>query len=257
MFLFLSRTLDLAASPLAWALVLAALGVSRRPALRLAPLAGAVLLYCFSIAPVANALVSRVEASAPAGYRPGAGYDAVVLLGGVVSHGATALAGAGGPAGPSLNDNVERLVTTFRLLRSGEVPRAILSGGRADPDDPVVEAEILAAELAAWGIARERLIVEGRARNTRENAVEVAEIAQAAGLRRLLVVTSAFHAERARDCFRAVDLEVDLLPVDRRAAAPWAARSLLPRPEQLDAATRALRELLGRVVYRVVGYGRA
>ncbi len=63
---------------------------------------------------------------------------------------------------------------------------------------------------------------------------------------------------RAADCFRAVGLDVDLMPVDYRATSsihglsPW-----LPRAGSLADTSAMLREALGRVVYRTNGYGRA
>ena len=119
------------------------------------------------------------------------------------------------------------------------------------------EARVLGEQLVAWGIAPERVIVEPRARNTRENAVYCAEILRARAAVRVLVVTSAFHIPRTLATFRAVDMDVDVLPVDFRAP-PAGGRDLqlLPRAGALAASTRALHEVLGRVVYRVVGYGR-
>ena len=83
-------------------------------------------------------------------------------------------------------------------------------------------------ELIDWGIAPERVVIEDQSRNTRENAVESARVARERGWKTILVVTSAFHMERALGCFRAVGLEVDALPVDQRGYDPgW--QSWLPR----------------------------
>jgi uncharacterized SAM-binding protein YcdF (DUF218 family) len=176
-------------------------------------------------------------------------YDAAVLLGGVVSHRATASAPL-----PSYNDNVERLLVTFDLLRTNRVRYAILTGGRAFGDDPIVEARVLADQLVRWGIAEERLLVEAHARNTRENAVFVQRLAAEKGLRSLLVVTSAFHMARSLAAFREVQLPVDSLPVDYRSHTSGLV-TLIPNAESLAESTHTLRELFGQVVYRVVGYG--
>jgi uncharacterized SAM-binding protein YcdF (DUF218 family) len=155
----------------------------------------------------------------------------------------------------SYNDNVERLLVTFDLLRTQRANVAILSGGRGWTDDPIVEAHVLADQLAAWGIERGRLIVEERARNTRENATLVAEITRARGYRKMLMITSAFHVPRALACFRAVGLAVDVYPVDYREYAGHGIGALIPRAEMLAASDKALREAAGRLVYRVMGYG--
>ncbi len=259
MFFYLSKRLDVLLSPFTWALVLLLLALPwRRRSLRTwkrkraLGIAGVLVLVLFGLPPVSEALMrstERVEVT----YRKDVTYDAVILLGGVTDELVQSQTGQ-----PAYNDNVERLVMTFRLLREGRATIAIVSGAAMDPAlERFGEARVLADQLVEWGIDRERVIVEAKARNTRENAVYSAEIARARGLTTVLVVTSAFHIPRSIDCFRAVDMTVDVLPVDYRAA-PLGGRELelLPRSGELAVSSRALRELLGRVVYRVVGFGR-
>jgi uncharacterized SAM-binding protein YcdF (DUF218 family) len=248
-FYVLSKTLDLLLTPLAWAAILVALGLVKPRLARAGPALGIAVLCFFSLDPVSNALLRIVEGQVPRDADDGVTYDAAVLLGGVVDHRATASA-----ALPSYNDNVERLLVTFDLLRTGRARHAILTGGKAFADDPVIEARTLADQLIAWGIAPERLLVEDRARNTRENAIFTERLAREKGLRSLVVVTSAFHMSRSLAAFRALKLDVHALPVDYRSytAGPT---SLLPNAHALAESTHTLRELFGQLVYRVVGYG--
>jgi uncharacterized SAM-binding protein YcdF (DUF218 family) len=70
-----------------------------------------------------------------------------------------------------------------------------------------------------------------------------------------VLVTSYAHVPRALGCFRAVGLEPDVLPVDRRSGdgqgGTW-----FPRPSALVKSTWALHELAGRAAYRLAGYAR-
>lgn len=245
-FYALSKVLDVLMSPLTWALVLSLVGLIRRHErwTRWAPLASAGVLYVFSIAPVSNALLRHAERSASRTMRSGVTYDAVILLGGVVSHAATATWGE-----PCYNDNVERLLVTFDLLRTGRARNVVISGGRSNPSDPVVEAEVLGKQLEDWGIEPSRVILESRARNTHENATESKRIAEEHGFKTLLMVTSARHVERALESFRKAGLDADTLPVDYRSSGRSSA-SLLPRSDELDASVHTLREIFGRWVYR-------
>jgi uncharacterized SAM-binding protein YcdF (DUF218 family) len=256
MFYTLSKILDLGLSPLTWAIVLALLAARRKGRFGRRPrrwpaLAAAGVLVLFSLEAVSNRLIAALEADAPRTYRAGERYDAVVLLGGALDHKASKDSGQ-----LAFNENVERLHATFDLLREGKARDAILSGGVAEPGDEIVEGQALADQLAAWGIDRARLVVEGEARNTRENAAFSKRIVDARGYKRVVIVTSAFHMRRAADAFRGAGLAVDTLPVDPRSYDPSKhATSWLPRASHLHDSTFALRELAGRWVYRLVGYG--
>jgi uncharacterized SAM-binding protein YcdF (DUF218 family) len=253
-FFLLSKTIDALLSPFSWSVALIAIGVGwpmssgRR---RSYAIAGLALLLLFSFEPFANALERALERGATRTYRPDATYDALILLGGLVER--TASSGE-----PAYNENVERLLVTYELLRTNHARHVILSGGVLDPSVPsLVEADVLAQQLVDWGISRDRIVAERRSRNTHENAVESQRIANENGWRRLLVVTSAFHMPRAVGCFRAVGLAVDTLPVDYRAYDPARfSGSWLPRAMFLDHSTAAVREWCGREIYRLQGYAR-
>lgn len=254
MFLFLSKLLDLLLAPLSWGLLLllAALLLRRRARLARALQGLALaLLYLFSIEPVSDGLMRLTEAGAVSTWRPDVVYDAVIVLGGGLDPGATERSGR-----PEYNAAPERILRGYELLREGRARRMLISGGSLDRrPQAVIEAEVLARQLQQWGIAPERLVIEGRSRNTRENALESEKLVRAHGWQSLLLVTSAAHMPRAQGCFAAVGLRPDTLPVDVRASAvPWRMGSWLPRAGALNASTDALRELAGRVVYRLRGW---
>jgi uncharacterized SAM-binding protein YcdF (DUF218 family) len=252
-FLFLSKTLDALLSPLTWALLLLLAGVLRRRDIPLwAPLGAIAILCFFSMEPVSNALVRRTELSAQRTDSERMTYDAVILLGGLLEDGPTHASGV-----PSYNEHVERLFATYDVLRSGHAKQAIISGGSLNPSSQVIESRALAAQLAAWGIEKDRLLTEDKSRNTRENAQFSKTIVDAHHFKTLLLVTSASHEPRAVGCFRAVGLDVDTLPVDYHSYDPSQTRgSFIPRADKLADSVAALRELIGRFIYRVVGYGK-
>ena len=249
-FFFLSKTIDVLLSPLVWSLLLLAVGMwlsesGRRPTTRRICFGAAVaILFLFSTRSAERVLMTAAERSAVDTQRPGVTYDAVVVLGGLVRE--------PGPTGRiELAEGVDRVTAAFDVLSRGEARYAILAGG-AVPDTSG-EAEAMRDLLVSWGIARERLIVDDRSLNTRDNAAISKEIAEQRGFRSLLLITSAFHMLRSEECFRAVGLEVDKLPVDYVAPTR---HGLLPRAEHLRGSELAIRELAGRVIYRVMGYAR-
>jgi uncharacterized SAM-binding protein YcdF (DUF218 family) len=254
-FFVLSKILDLVFSPLTWVLaVLVYLAFRERKTRRVAfwvPVVTALVLYVFSVEKVSNALTRGLESASKTTLRPEVTYDTVVVLGGLVEASATLASGT-----DSYNNNVERMLAAYDLLRLGRAKTAILSGGPAAAHlEP--EAVLIGRQLEKWGIAKDRIILESASKNTRENAVFSAQIIRERGFKEIAIVTSAFHMKRAMGCFRAVDLAFDTLTVDYRSYSPdQSTGSLLPRAEQLANSTTALREHFGWLVYRVQGYAR-
>jgi uncharacterized SAM-binding protein YcdF (DUF218 family) len=254
-FLALSKVLDWLLSPLSWVLLLlgwALIARGARPR-RAAVLGGLamVVLVVFSLEPVANRLERLAERDARSTWRPEVVYDAVIVLGGMVDAAASRASGE-----VEFDSHVDRILRAWELLRAGKARSVLLSGGLVAPvPGDVPEADLLARKLAQWGIPPAQIVVDAASRNTRENALVSARIASAHGWRTLLVVTSALHLPRAVGCYRAVGLEPDALPVDRRAG-DGRGISWLPRASALARSTDVLRELAGRIVYRAAGYAR-
>ncbi len=261
MFFFLSKILDVLLSPLTWGVVLLAAAVPWRGGQARSPwrrcvfgALGIAIFLAFSAFPFSNALLRGLERSAPSTYHADVVYDAVILLGGVNDEIVSTER-----HGPAYNDNVERLLATYDLLREGKARFAVVSGGGSGgPFEDGSDGRYLTRQLERWGIAPERLVVEAKARNTRENAVFAKEIADQREWTRVLVVTSAFHMARASECFEAVGMKADFLPVDFRSReAPYGVFDLLPRASALELGTMVVREWLGRYIYRFQGYAKA
>jgi uncharacterized SAM-binding protein YcdF (DUF218 family) len=250
-FVLLSKTLDLLIAPLTWALLLVLLGIlwAKRPGrARLVLGAAAAVLLVFSVEPVSRGLYRRLESRAVSTFHPEPPYDAAVILGGMLEPSALTTGQL------EMNHSNERILAAADLLRTGQARAVLITGGSAFPrpgERP--EAEVLAGWLREQGYPADRIFVETESRNTRENATLSAPIIAAHGWKRILLVTSAWHAPRALGCFRAVGLEPDLFPVDHRSVEsplfPW-----VPRAAHLSDSTDALRELFGGLVYRIRGY---
>jgi len=252
-FFLLSKLLDIAIDPLWWGTVPIVIGVGllwrgrrRGWALGLVSFGVGVLLVA-SLPAVSNRLWASLEAGAVSTMQDGVTYDAVVLLGGAVTPEGSV------PNEPAWNDNIERLLEVRRLLTSGRAKVAIVSGGKLG-GALRTEADYLGEELVALGVPKEQVLIEPKANNTRENATESKKLLEAMGAKKVLLVTSAFHVPRAVGCFRAAGVEADMLPVDYRMRAPELEMHLAPRAEYLSQTCRALREWLGRAVYRLLGY---
>ncbi|MGQ0508091.1 MAG: YdcF family protein [Myxococcaceae bacterium] len=254
MFVLLSKTLDFLLSPLSWALLLMAAALLwRRHPRRLAGLMGAaVFTLCFFSNPfVSNLLMRWTEASATSTFDARATYDAVIVLGGGLDSVASQETGQA-----EFNAAAERLLAGYSLLKTGQARQLLLSGGNTFPVKGVrPESFFHARQLREWGIPDAQVHLEEQSRNTYENAVESKTVSAKNSWRKLLLITSAAHMSRAEGCFRAAGLEVDTLSVDHRSTQRNGF-ALLPRAGNLAMTCDALRELAGRLVYRVRGYTR-
>jgi uncharacterized SAM-binding protein YcdF (DUF218 family) len=242
--------------PLFDALVLLVLSlVLRKRAPKLSrglPAAALGLLLVFACPAVANRLMFALEHPTITTIQPDVTYDAVIMLGGTMDGMATADTGA-----PAYDEAVERILTTFDLLRTNRARFAIISGtswaaqtGEAEP-----ESRLIVRQLVAWGIDPARLVADEVSRNTRENAIESVRIAREHGWTRDVLVTSAAHMKRARGCFAKEGLGADTLSVDFSAYDParhWSHWS--PNTPALSKSTAALREWVARLAYRVRGW---
>ena len=260
MFFILSKLLDIFLCPYTWGVLLFAAAVPwkrknlRRWRRRRAfGIAGITILVVSGMSPLSNWLMVKLEHTVPTTYRAETRYDAVILLGGLVDEIATAENDQ-----PTYTDNVERLIVAHRLLREDKARFVIVSAATNPRYPQYGEANVIAQQLQDWGIDKERIIIEDKALNTRENALYAQAIAKERSFSKVLLVTSAFHMARAEGCFAAIGMNVDTLPVDYRAHAS-SGKSFddwIPRVDGLSDMSGTLHEAFGRVVYRLRGYTR-
>ena len=114
-----------------------------------------------------------------------------------------------GRPGRALRARLQQALLCFHAELAGKI--CLTGAGQG----PVSEAVSSANWLLEQGLHREHLILEEDARNTRENALFVAELAEA---QRIIVVTQDFHARRCRRNFAVHFEEVCVLimrPCDR------------------------------------------
>lgn len=93
-------------------------------------------------------------------------------------------------------DTKARTKEAIRLYKEGWSNRLIFSGAAADKDSPS-NAEVMKQIATQDGVPLADISIEEFSANTAENAENTAEIARAMDLKRVLLVTSAYHQRRA------------------------------------------------------------
>jgi uncharacterized SAM-binding protein YcdF (DUF218 family) len=205
-------------------------------------------LYLCSTSMVASLLMDRLERGFPSRAMSAVDeVDAIVLLGGAMR----------GDAHmgrlPDLNRQADRLVHATALYKAGKAPLILLTGG--GPPGDRTEAQQMRDILVVMGVPQRAMLLENQSRDTHDNAVYSAILLQGKGLRRVLLVTSAFHMRRAQALFAAQGLDVVPAPTDfQRVVSNSAFPGGLPQVSNLARTTHALHELAGYWVYRWRGW---
>ena len=243
----LSKLLPLAVLPLGLSLILLVVGLIGR--WRWSVLAVLLLLWVFSLGLVSQGLWRWLEApwqrrAATAAPRA----DAIVVLSGGRHP-------APGAARVSEWEDPDRFLAGLDLYRAGKASRLLFTGG-ASPFRPgqSLEGQRYLQEARQLGIPAAAMASTPPVVNTAEEAAAIRQLLPARA--RVLLVTSAFHMRRAQRLFERQGLKVLPFPVDFQARGRWAGplwrdpSQWLPSARALDDSSRALRELLGRLVYR-------
>lgn len=149
----------------------------------------------------------------------------------------------------------DRLQHALALYRAGKAPMLIVSGGGAP--GRVTEADVMAGLLGEHGVPDAAILREEESRNTRENGVNTAALLKDQGISRVILVTSAFHMDRALAVFRRLGIEAIPAATDYRVdlrSPEMPALEWLPTAEALHESTYAFKEYLGMEVYRHRGW---
>ena len=181
----------------------------RRAGVRLMA-ASFVLMALAAFLPVGRLLEHPLETRFPP-WNPARGApDGIVVLGGTISPVLSRVYGA-----TQLSGSAERVTVIAKLARDYPKARFVYSGGDASLfANGGREADYVLPLLATFGVPRNRVLLESRARNTYENAVFTKALVKPKPGERWLLVTSAQHMPRAIGCFRRAGFPVEAYPVD-------------------------------------------
>ena len=153
----------------------------------------------------------------------------------------------------------DRFFAGIRLFKQGKAKRIIFTDGY----NPFYESEITEGILnrrdaISIGVPSSSVFITGRAKNTFQEAKELRKLFDKKKFvsNEIILITSAFHMQRAKRLFERNDFEVLEFPVDfkTKCLKPkliYNVICFLPNASSLNHSSLALREILGRLIYKI------
>ncbi|MFN2511246.1 MAG: YdcF family protein [Pyrinomonadaceae bacterium] len=117
----------------------------------------------------------------------------------------------------------ERINHAIELYRSGKVRKIIFTGGQGNKDE-LTEAAAARRYAIENGIPEKDILVEQRSHTTYENVVNAKQLADANGLRKVLIVSDPMHLKRAVAMARDIGLEAYPSPTPTTRYQGWRSR---------------------------------
>ena len=175
--------------------------------------------------------------------------DGIVVLGGAVDEFSSRERGQ-----TVFTDAAPRLYAFLALARRYPSARLVLVGGESGlAPRGYSEAEAMRTFLVGQSIDAGRLTLETQSRDTFENAAFSYELARPKPGETWLLMTSAVHMPRAFGCFRHAGWRVVPYPVDYKTSGRFSIASSLSFERETVFLTRAAKEWIGLVAYRLLG----
>lgn len=170
----------------------------------------------------------------------------IIILGGAFENEVIAARG-----GIDLNQSADRFIEGLKLARSHPQARVLVSGGDGSLSGRYEgDAQTSQAFFSTFGVAPERLILEGQSRNTFENAANTKQVLEENRLSNCVLVTSAYHMPRSIGLFRKLGIPVIPWPVDYRTSGTLSPGLDFSQPSlNAQLTTTALKEWTGLVAY--------
>jgi len=170
------------------------------------------------------------------------------------------LSGGGRPQAPGESNIYEwgdpdRYFAGISLFQKGKAPKLFFTGGTTPyGKESVYEGSLYKEHAISLGVPFDAISTTNKVVNTVQEAIEIRRnLNQLNPSSKIILVTSAFHMKRAKKLFERQGFIVYPFPVDFKTSktSRWQSPyQWIPNSGSLNRSSIALRELLGRTIYR-------
>jgi len=206
-------------------------------------LALGLLMWLFATVPASNILMSGLESGLKIPSDPKG--DVIILLSGGTYADSADFTGIGAPA----EESMIRLAGAARLYKKRGIP--IIISGASVFKKTNSEASIIKRFLTDLGVPENRIILDDKSRDTRENAINSKAICDNYGFKSPLALTSAYHMKRSVLSFKKAGLEITPFPVNFKSCPDRTYIWTDYLPGGFGDASAALREYIGMLFYKI------
>lgn len=152
----------------------------------------------------------------------------------------------------------DRVTQALMLYRKGKIKHFIITGGSGKLlEEGRAEAQELKRFLLDCQIPADIISIEDQAKNTHQNAVLTKALISKNNLKGpFILITSAFHMNRAAGCFKKEKLDCIPFPVDYYSTDEIEnpLEYIIPEVSPLSNFTLLSHELSGYCIYKIMGY---
>ena len=145
-------------------------------------------------------------------------------------------------------DAVDRILSGMDLFRNNKAPLLILTRGHLPWQYGIPEGEYLKKFATKYGIPKENILLTDNVQNTEEEAKSVKNILKIDSPK-IILVTSAFHMNRASKIFKAENFDVIPFAVDFLNLRKMTFIDFIPSASALKGTSHFFREMIGRLYY--------
>jgi uncharacterized SAM-binding protein YcdF (DUF218 family) len=174
--------------------------------------------------------------------------DAIVVLGGTVSNAQPQKAEPDEPYGA-------RLTSAYRLFKETKAPFILVASGSTylTPQGLLRhESSDMKDYLQGLSVPAEAIIEESKSRNTKENFIYSQQILKERQIKKIILVTSAYHMPRSMKWFSKAGIETSPFPTEFNGNEGLISfQDLIPSASSLNDFSTALKEYLGLLVFHL------
>ena len=243
--IYLHKILPLIFSPLFLIIILIISGYILKK--RKLSLIALLILIIFSLPIVSNKLIYFLEINHKF-LKPKEidNADAIVVLGGMVR-----AVKNNNEIIYEFNEAVDRIFAGIDLFKNNKAPIIILTRGKLPWSKGIPEGEFLKEIAIKNSVPEGKIILTEKVQNTDQEAKSIKKILTKNNSE-IILVTSAFHMNRAENIFKSNNIKVISYPVDFRAKyESFKFFDLIPSASSFNNTNYFVREMIGRFYYRL------